>query len=260
MVEGRKFRVDPFCNKQDICVIKEMKDIESKIMDLNWNQIAGDMHQKGYALIPNLLTDRQSEELKTGYNDPDAYRKTVVMERYRFGLGEYKYFNYPLPAIIQSLRETIYPKLVPIANEWMNVLKIETRFPETLSELLALSHRKKQSKPTPLILKYGPGGHNTLHQDLYGEVWFPLQTVLFLSDPDLDYTGGEFVLIQQTPRAQSRAIVLKPKKGELLIFTTNFRPVKSSRGYYRANMKHGVSEVHTGERYTLGVIFHDATN
>jgi hypothetical protein len=129
----------------------------------------------------------------------------------------------------------------------------------TLTELLDLSHQHKQEKPTPLILKYGPGGYNTLHQDLYGEIWFPLQTVLFLSEPEKDYTGGEFVLTQQTPRAQSRAIVLKPKKGDLLIFTTNFRPVKGSKGYYRANIKHGVSEVHTGERFTLGVIFHDAT-
>jgi hypothetical protein len=182
------------------------------------------------------------------------------MKRYRFGSGEYKYFSYPLPAVVQTIRETIYPKLAPIANDWMKVLKIDRKFPGTLPALLKLSHQHNQIKSTPLILKYGQGGYNTLHQDLYGEIWFPLQTVLFLSDPDSDYRGGDFILIQQTPRAQSRAIVLKPGKGDLLIFTTQFRPVKGSKGYYRANIKHGVSEVHSGERYTLGVIFHDATN
>jgi uncharacterized protein len=237
-----------------------MEDIQSKIRAVNWKLIAEEMHTKGYAIIPKLLTSQQCEELKSAYNNPDAYRKTVVMERYRFGLGEYKYFKYPLPALVQSVRETIYPELAPIANDWMKVLKIEMRFPETLAELLVLSHEHNQLKPTPLILKYGQGGHNTLHQDLYGDIWFPLQTVLFLSDPDLDYSGGEFVLTQQTPRAQSKAIVLKPGKGDLLIFTTNFRPVKGSKGYYRTNIKHGVSEVHGGERYTLGIIFHDAAS
>ena len=237
-----------------------MKNIQSKIRTVDWKLTAEEMHTKGYAIIPKLLTSQQCEELKSAYNDRDAYRKTVVMERYRFGLGEYKYFKYPLPTLVQSVRETIYPELAPIANEWMKVLKIEKRFPETLYELLALSHEHNQLKPTPLILKYGQGGHNTLHQDLYGDIWFPLQTVLFLSNPDLDYSGGEFVLTQQTPRAQSKAIVLKPGKGDLLIFTTNFRPVKGSKGYYRTNIKHGVSEVHGGERYTLGIIFHDAAS
>ena len=237
-----------------------MKDIQSKIRTVDWKLTAEEMQTKGYAIIPKLLTNQQCEELKSAYNDRDAYRKTVVMERYRFGLGEYKYFKYPLPVLVQSIRETIYPELAPIANDWMKVLKIEKRFPETLTELLVLSHEHNQLKPTPLILKYGQGGHNTLHQDLYGDIWFPLQTVLFLSDPDLDYSGGEFVLTQQTPRAQSKAIILKPGKGDLLIFTTNFRPVKGSKGYYRTNIKHGVSEVHGGERYTLGIIFHDAVS
>ena len=140
----------------------------------------------------------------------------------------------------------------------MKVLNIETCFPDIFAELQALCHTNNQVKPTPLILKYGPGGFNTLHQDLYGDVYFPIQTVLFLTEPDEDYTGGEFVLMQQTPRAQSKAIVLKPKKGDMIIFTTNFRPVKGSKGYYRVNIKHGVSELHSGERYTLGIIFHDA--
>jgi uncharacterized protein len=237
-----------------------MKDIQTKIESADWPRIAEQMHERGYALLPGLISDRQCSDLKKGYDDPGTYRKTVVMERYRFGSGEYKYFNYPLPDVVQNIRETIYPKLVPIANDWMRVLKIDKKFPGSLPALLELSHQHNQLKPTPLILKYGQGGYNTLHQDLYGEIWFPLQTVLFLSAPDSDYTGGDFILIQQTPRAQSRAIILKPGKGDLLVFTTQFRPVKGSKGYYRANMKHGVSEVHSGERYTLGVIFHDASN
>jgi hypothetical protein len=235
-----------------------MQDIQSKIASVNWESITDEMHQKGYAIIPKLITDEQCEALKAGYNDADAYRKTVVMERYRYGLGEYKYFNYPLPGIIQSIRETIYPKLAVVANAWMEMLKIDQTFPNTFAELQALCHVNNQVKPTALILKYGKGGFNTLHQDLYGDVYFPIQTVLFLNEPETDYTGGEFVLMEQTFRAQSKAIVLQPKKGDMLIFTTNFRPAKGSRGYYRANMKHGVSEVHSGERYTLGIIFHDA--
>jgi hypothetical protein len=180
------------------------------------------------------------------------------MERYRFGLGEYKYFDYPLPYLIQEIRTSIYSKLAPITNAWMKALNIETIFPKTHQELLKQCHDNDQLKATVLILKYGKGGFNTLHQDLYGDVYFPIQIVLFLSEPDEDYTGGEFVLTQQTPRAQSKAVVLKPKKGDVLVFTTNFRPVKGTKGYYRVNMKHGVSEVHSGERCTLGIIFHDA--
>lgn len=225
---------------------------------VDWPMVAQNMNSKGFALIPGLLTSEQAEELKQGYNNPTAYRKTVVMERYRFGLGEYRYFNYPLPELIQTIRENIYAKLAPIANNWMKVLNIDTQFPDTFGALQALCHTNGQLKATVLILKYGKGGHNTLHQDLYGDIYFPIQAVLFLSDPDKDYTGGEFVLTEQIPRAQSKAIVLKPRKGDLLAFTTNFRPVKGSKGYYRVNMKHGVSEVHNGERYTLGIIFHDS--
>lgn len=237
-----------------------MENFETKLSTTNWQDVTESMNGKGYALIPKILTDDQCEELIQAYDNERLYRKTVVMERYRFGLGEYKYFDYPLPKIIQTLRETMYPKLSPIANLWMKVLKIEKLFPSTLEELQLLCHQNNQLKPTPLILKYGKGGFNTLHQDLYGEVYFPMQAVLFLNDPDKDFTGGEFVLTQQVPRAQSQAIVLKPKKGDMLIFTTNFRPIKGTSGYYRANMRHGVSEVTTGERHTLGIIFHDATS
>jgi hypothetical protein len=154
----------------------------------------------------------------------------------------------------------MYPKLVPVANAWMKALNIEVDYPDSLAELLKRCHENDQTKPTALILKYGEGGFNTLHQDLYGEIYFPIQMVLFLSDPDVDYEGGEFVLTEQVPRAQSKAIVLRPKLGDVLLFTTNFRPVKGTRGYYRANMRHGVSQVHKGARYTLGIIFHDAVS
>lgn len=226
--------------------------------NVNWESVAHEMHEKGFAVIPKFLTDDVCEHLKADYPNPNAYRKTVVMERYRFGLGEYKYFNYPLPDVIQQIRTAIYPHLAPIANTWFNVLHIDQRFPVHHADFLKLCHKNNQHKATVLILKYGEGGYNTLHQDLYGTSYFPMQAVLFLSEADEDYTGGEFVLTEQIPRAQSKAIVLRPKKGDMLIFTTQFRPVKGTKGYYRVNMKHGVSEIHRGERYTLGILFHDA--
>ncbi|WP_373801892.1 2OG-Fe(II) oxygenase [Bacteroides heparinolyticus] len=237
-----------------------MQDIINKIESVDWQSITEMMHQNGYAIIDKLLSEEQCEQLKAEYNNPTAYRKTVVMARYRFGLGEYKYFDYPLPDIIQSIRTHIYPKLAPIANAWFKALNIDTQFPLEHSELLQQCHKNGQEKATVLILKYGKGGFNTLHQDLYGDVYFPLQIVFLLDEPDEDFTGGEFVLVQQIPRSQSKAIVLKPQKGDVLIFTTNFKPEKGTKGYYRVNMKHGVSEVKSGERHTLGIIFHDATS
>jgi hypothetical protein len=180
------------------------------------------------------------------------------MERYRFGLGEYKYLQYPLPSIIQTLRKYLYEQLYIVANKWNDVLDMGIRYPSTHHEFLNNCHSNKQSLATPLILKYGEGGHNTLHQDLYGDIFFPLQAVAFLNQPDQDYTGGEFVMTEQVPRAQSKAIVLQPSQGDMLIFTTQFRPKKGVRGYYRVHMKHGVSAVHNGNRHTLGIIFHDA--
>jgi len=235
-----------------------MQQLESKLKSQNWSQITDEMHDKGYVVIKNILSNKQCASLIENYSNPEGYRKTVTMERYRFGLGEYKYFDYPLPKIVETLRVQLYPYLAPIANLWMHALKTNNSFPKAFQDLQLLCHNNNQLKPTPLILKYNKGGFNTLHQDLYGEVYFPMQAVLFLNDPHKDYTGGEFVLTQQTPRAQSKAIVLQPKKGDLLIFTTNFRPVQGKKGYYRVTMKHGVSELHSGERHTLGIIFHDA--
>lgn len=243
-----------------------MKDVirpakkEAKIFfNIGWQQVTSDMHEKGYALVPSALPSEHCDGFIKNY-DNFNYRKTVVMERHRFGFGEYKYFNYPLPDLIQTVREEVYPHLAPIANTWAERLKMDARFPATLDGLQRLCREHGQTKPTSLILKYDKGGYNTLHQDLYGEIYFPMQIAFFLNEPGKDYTGGEFVMTEQVPRAQSKAIVLKPKKGDMILFTTNFRPVKGTRGYYRAAIRHGVSEVLSGERHTLGVIFHDAVS
>lgn len=228
--------------------------------NVNWNAVSETLCERGYVIVKRYLSDTQTEELVKLYDKHTGYRKTVNMERHRFGRGEYKYFDYPLPQLVQDMRSRIYPELVRVANEWMGELKIGKTFPESLEELLQQCRSHNQLKATPLILKYSGGGFNTLHQDIYGDVYFPLQAVLFLNEPDVEYTGGEFVMTQQMPRAQSRAIVLKPRKGDLLIFTTNFRPVKGKNGYYKVIMKHGVSEIISGKRHTLGLIFHDAVS
>lgn len=237
-----------------------MHEIADKIEAIDWQAVSDDMNDTGYAVLPGFLTLEHCKSLISRFDNTGEYRKTVVMERYRFGLGSYKYWDYPLPDLVQALRESLYPKLAPIANLWMKVLRLDNCFPTSYKELQAACHAAEQRKPTPLILKYGEGGYNTLHQDLYGDVYFPIQAACFLSEPEEDYTGGEFVLTEQVPRAQSKAIVLKPKRGDMIIFTTNFRPIKGTRGYYRANMRHGVSQVHSGERYTMGLIFHDAVS
>ena len=236
----------------------EQSEIKKRLLETDWQSLAREMNDRGYALIKDILSPGECDNLIKMYENTTLYRKTITMERYRFGKGEYKYFNYPLPPLIKMIRETIYPHLARIANNWMQVLKGGSPFPSSFGELQELCHINKQDKPTVLILKYGEGGFNTLHQDLYGEIFFPMQLVLFLNEPGKDYTGGEFVLTEQIPRAQSRAIVLQPQRGDMLLFTTNFRSAKGKNGYYRVNMKHGVSEVHQGNRHTLGIIFHDA--
>lgn len=228
------------------------------IAALDWPQISADLQQQGYAQVKAVLSAAQCQALIDGYDQTTGYRKTVVMARHRYGLGEYKYYDYPLPDLVQQLRSQIYPRLVVTANDWMTQLGLETRFPETLAALHQQCQAQGQTKATALILKYDAGGFNALHQDLYGAVYFPLQVVLFLNEPEQDYTGGEFVLTEQMPRAQSRAIVLRPRRGDMLILTTNFRPIPSLRGYSRAAMRHGVSTIHSGVRHSLGIIFHDA--
>lgn len=233
-------------------------DLQQTINQLDWATIIESMNAKGYASVPNILPLNICDELIANYPATDIYRKTIVMEHHGYGQGQYKYYNYPLPPVIQQLREAMYPNIAPIANSWMQVLGMDTRFPDGFDELNKLCHQHNQLRPTPLILKYQQGGYNALHQDLYGDIYFPMQLVICLSEPGEDFEGGEFVLVEQRPRMQSRPMVLTPRKGDMLLFTTNFRPVMGSRGYYRVNMRHGVSEITKGERYTLGIIFHDA--
>lgn len=233
-----------------------MESIATRLRARDWQEITKELHDKGFAIVQNVLSEQECDYLIAEY-DADVYRKTVNMERFRFGRGEYKYFQYPLPALITELRETVYERIVPVANDWMKELKIDKVFPGTHQEMKKLCWEHGQEKPTALILKYSEGGFNTLHQDLYGEVYFPMQMVFLLDQADQDYTGGEFVITEQIPRAQSKANVLKPNLGDMIIFTTHFRAVKGGNGYYRVNMKHGVSAVHSGNRHSLGIIFHD---
>lgn len=216
------------------------------------------LNTTGFARISNFLTDEQCADLIKNYTDDKLYRNTIDMKRYRFGVGQYRYFNYPLPNIIQKIRTELYEPLALIANEWNEKLAIDIRYPKTHSEFIEICHKNNQLRPTPLILRYEAGGHNTLHQDLYGDIYFPFQVVFMLTQKGVDYEGGEFVLTEQVPRAQSIARVVQADKGDAVVFTTNFRPVNGSRGYYRAKLKHGVSEVLSGQRYAMGIIFHEA--
>lgn len=211
----------------------------------------------GFARIKKFLTDEQCADLIKNYSNESLYRNTIDMKRYRFGEGQYRYFRYPLPDVIQKIRTELYEPLAVIANEWNEKLAIDIRYPKTHDEFIEVCHRNNQLRPTPLILRYSAGGHNTLHQDLYGDVYFPFQVVFMLTQQGVDYEGGEFVLTEQVPRAQSIARVVHADKGDAVVFTTNFRPVHGTKGYYRAKLKHGVSEVLSGERYAMGVIFHD---
>jgi hypothetical protein len=215
----------------------------------------GDLAARGFAIINPLLTPDECVELATLYPRDDLFRSRVVMSRHGFGSGEYKYFSYPLPARIQELRTSLYEQLAPVANEWAQAMKLVVRYPEKHADFLAQCHADGQLRPTPLLLKYGPGDYNCLHQDLYGEHVFPLQATILLSR---DFEGGEFVILDQRPRMQSRAQVVPLKQGDCVIFAVHHRPHKGTRGIFRVNMRHGVSTVTAGERYALGVIFHDA--
>jgi len=227
--------------------------------EIDWQSVLSQLDDRGFAVIPAVLTGKTCKEIVAAYADDRKFRSRIEMERYAFGKGEYKYFAYPLPSIVQQLRDSFYPCLVPLANEWLARLGSErTRYPGTLGEFIEQCHRAGQKRPTPLMLKYGAGDFNCLHQDLYGEMVFPFQVTFFLSRRGKDFKGGEFVLAEQRPRQQSRVEVLSPNQGDAVIFAVHHRPVRGARGYYRANLRHGVSTVHAGERYTLGVIFHDA--
>ena len=232
--------------------------VAARVAGLDWRAIEESLWDRGYAKTASFLAPDECAALIRLYGDEGRFRSRIDMARYRFGLGEYKYFAHPLPPLVQALRAAFYPRLAPIANRWEEALGTRTRYPQALDDLLALCARHGQEKPTPLLLRYAAGGYNCLHQDLYGAVAFPLQLTCFLSRRGTDYDGGEFLLLEQRPRAQSRGEAIQTDQGEIVIFTTRHRPLAAARGHARATMKHGVSRVHRGSRFTLGVIFHDA--
>ena len=224
-----------------------------------WGSIACQIDELGCALTPQLLTNAEADRLIDLYDNDDAFRSTVDMGRHRFGKGEYRYLAWPLPDPVEELRQALYPKLLPIARDWHSRLGRPEPWPETLDDWLDMCHAAGQIKPTPLLLAYGPGDWNALHRDLYGELVFPLQVVVNLTAPEIDYIGGEFLLVEQRPRAQSRGTSMAIPRGHGLVFTTRDRPVRSQRGWTAAPVRHGVSVVRTGRRVALGLLFHDSS-
>ena len=236
-----------------------MATIEQRIDRLDWAELSEQLDDRGFAVTERVLTAPECAEL-AGLFDEQVFRSTVEMARHRFGEGRYRYFAYPLPARVEGARSAFYPHLAPIANRWAALLRgDDRRFPARHEELLQLCRESGQDRPTPLLLRYHAGDWNALHQDLYGDVYFPFQVLSVLSDPDRDFSGGEFVLVEQRPRAQSRAHALRPPQGAFVIFPTRERPNRGAQGYHRIGLRHGVSTVTRGDRTTLGVIFHDAT-
>ena len=227
---------------------------------IDWHTVEDALNDVGSAVLPGLLAHDACDTLAALYprDNHNLYRSRVVMARHGFGRGEYKYFAYPLPDVIAQLRGALYPQLTPIANRWNQAMGIDVRYPAAHADFLSRCHEAGQLRPTPLILQYGPGDYNCLHQDLYGEHVFPLQVAILLSEPGVDFTGGEFVMTEQRPRMQSRPEVVPLRKGDAVVFAVHHRPVQGTRGVYRVNMRHGVSRLHSGQRHTVGIIFHDA--
>jgi uncharacterized protein len=234
-------------------------DIGARVNAIDWHKVEEDLDRFGCATVAQLLTPAQCNALSALYSSDELYRSRVVMARHGFGRGEYKYYGYPLPEMIGTLRETVYPNLVPVANRWNEVMRIDTRYPPNHADFIDTCHAAGQVRPTPLILQYAEGDYNCLHQDLYGDHVFPLQMAILLSVPGRDFTGGEFVMTEQRPRMQSRAEVVPLTQGDAVIFAVHNRPVNGTRGPYRVNLRHGVSRLRSGHRHTVGVIFHDAT-
>jgi uncharacterized protein len=234
------------------------KGVPERVKAIDWQQVSQDLDAQGSAIIDRLLSPKECETLAALYSDDEIFRSRVVMARHGFGRGEYKYFSYPLPDLIASLRTAIYPRLVPIANRWNTAMGIDVRYPERHVDFIKRCHEAGQVKPTPLLLQYGMDDYNCLHQDLYGEHVFPLQLAILLSEPQKDFTGGEFVMTEQRPRMQSRPIVVPLQQGDGVVFAVHNRPVQGTRGVYRVNLRHGVSRIRSGHRHTVGVIFHDA--
>jgi len=233
-------------------------DVEVRVRAIDWPAIAADLDGQGWAIFPKLLTSAESRGIAGLYEGGGRFRSTVVMARHGFGRGEYKYFAYPLPDLVGGLRSALYPRLAPIANRWNETMRINVRFPADHAAFLDRCHAAGQTRPTPLLLQYGPDDYNCLHQDLYGEHVFPLQVAILLSEPQAEFEGGEFVLTEQRPRMQSRPAVVPLRQGDAVVFAVSQRPVQGSRGFYRTVLRHGVSKVRTGRRHTVGIIFHDA--
>jgi hypothetical protein len=232
--------------------------VAGRVNAFDWPELDTELEARGFAIARCCLSASECREVAARYDEDSTFRSRVVMERHGFGRGEYRYFTYPLPSIVAALREAFYERLAPIANRWNEILDVEARFPATHAGYLAGCHAAGQTKPTPLLLRYGPGDYNCLHQDLYGEQVFPLQVAILLSEPGQDFTGGEFVLTEQRPRRQTRVEACQLRRGDAVVFAVHHRPVRGERGAYRVNMRHGVSRLHSGSRHTLGVIFHDA--
>ncbi|SMH61963.1 2OG-Fe(II) oxygenase [Azospirillum agricola] len=224
----------------------------------DWDSVASELDGGGSAMLKGVLTVAECQGIAALYPQEEPFRSRVVMARHGFGRGEYRYFRYPLPDLVDNLRDALYPRLAPLANAWNERLGEAARFPARHADFLALCHAAGQSRPTPLLLQYRAGDHNCLHQDLYGELVFPLQVAVLLSEPDRDFTGGEFVLTEQRPRMQSRVEVVPLRQGDAVLFAVRHRPVRGTRGDYRVNLRHGVSRLRSGLRHTLGIIFHDA--
>ena len=230
----------------------------ARVNALDWRQIGRHLDEQGSALLQGILSSEECLALAALYAEESIFRSRVVMGRHGFGRGEYKYFSYPLPRLIQSLRTALYPRLAPIANRWNIAMGIEVRYPESHDTFIRRCHDAGQTRPTPLLLQYGEGDFNCLHQDLYGEHVFPIQVAILLSEPQRDFTGGEFVLTEQRPRMQSRPEVVPLRQGDAVAFAVHHRPVQGTRGAYRVNLRHGVSRLRSGQRHTVGIIFHDA--
>ena len=229
-----------------------------RIDAITWEQVSRDLDAEGYATVKSVLSTDECDEIRGLYEKRESFRSNVVMERHGFGRGEYRYFSYPLPEMVAALRTSVYPRLVPIANRWNEAMGINVRYPGEHAGFIDRCHLAGQDKPTPLLLKYGTDDYNCLHQDLYGEHVFPLQLAILLSQPDKDFTGGEFVLTEQRPRMQSRPMVVPLLKGDGVVFAVRNRPVQGKKSVYRVNLRHGVSRLRSGSRHTLGIIFHDA--
>ena len=228
------------------------------VEEISWEQVVQDLDAQGNAVIKSILSAAECDDVRALYPERKLFRSEVIMARHGFGRGEYRYFRYPLPALIATLRTSLYPHLVPIANRWNEAMGIDVRYPATHADYIRRCHQAGQDKPTPLILKYETDDYNCLHQDLYGEHIFPLQVAVLLSEPERDFTGGEFVMTEQRPRMQSRPMVVPLRKGDGVVFAVHHRPVQGTKNIYRVNLRHGVSRLRSGNRHTLGIIFHDA--